>query len=197
MISAIHADAINGLEVSLFGRLANLDPRPITSHALVGLLNKRLAMRVNQVNALHLAERLGIEVHETQSEARDQTAIIELHASGAAGTISVTGTLLGERQPRLVRINNYEVEAVLDGHMLFIRHEDCPSVVGALGGILGQKDIKISWMQFGYPRERAEAIALIGISAPLSERTLAEIEALAPIRRVVQMACHNAIPSST
>ena len=33
--------------------------------------------------------------------------------------------------------------------MLFTRHDDCPGVVGALGGILGRENINISRMQVG------------------------------------------------
>ena len=42
-------------------------------------------------------------------------------------------------------------------------------------------------MQVGIANGKDEAIAVIGISASLSGKTLAEIEALPPIRQVVQM----------
>ena len=100
----------------------------------------------------------------------------------------MAGTLLGERLPRLVRVDNYEVEAVLDGHMLFTRHDDRPGVVGALGGILGRENINISRMQVGIANGTSEAIALIGISESLSEQALAEVQALPAIRQVVQIA---------
>ena len=188
-IAAITPDPITELEVGLFGRAAELDPRPITSQALVGLLDKRLAVPVNQVNAAQLAQRQGIAVRETRSEAtHDYIALVEVRATTASGTTSVAGTLLGERLPRLVRVDDYEVEAVPEGHMLFTRHDDRPGVVGALGSILGRENINISRMQVGNAEGKAEAIALIGISASLSEKALAEIQALPAIRQVVQIA---------
>ena len=173
----------------MFGRAAELDPRPIISQALVGLLDKRLAIPVNQVNAAQLAQRQGIAVREARSEvAHDYLALIEVRATTASrATTNVAGTLLGERLPRLVRVDNYEVEAVPEGHMLFTRHDDRPGVVGALGSILGRENINISRMQVGIADGKNEAIALIGISASLSEKTLAEIETLPAIRQVVQM----------
>jgi D-3-phosphoglycerate dehydrogenase len=186
-VAAITPDPITELEVGLFGRAAELDPRPITSHALVGLLGKRLAVPVNQVNAAHLARRQGIVLRETRSDAtHDYVALVEVRATTAAGTTCVAGTLLGERLPRLVRIDRYDVEAVPEGHMLFTRHNDRPGVVGALGSILGRENINISRMQVGNANDKSEAIALIGISTPLSERALAEIQALTAIRQVVQ-----------
>jgi D-3-phosphoglycerate dehydrogenase len=186
-VAAITPDPITELEVGLFGRAAELDPRPITSHALVGLLGKRLAVNVNQVNAAELAQRQGITVRETRSDAtHDYIALVEVRATTAAGTTSVAGTLLGERLPRLVRINEYDVEAVLQGHMLFTRHDDRPGVVGALGSILGRQNINISRMQVGNASGKSEAIALIGISASLSEGAIAEIQTLPAILQVVQ-----------
>jgi D-3-phosphoglycerate dehydrogenase len=70
--------------------------------------------------------------------------------------------------------------------MLFTRHDDRPGVVGALGSILGRENINISRMQVGNANGKAEAIALIGISTSLSERAIAEIQALPAIRQVVQ-----------
>src|SRR5262249_23180992 len=65
-VAAIALGPIAELEIGLLGRAAELDPRPITSHALVGLLDKRLATTVNQVNAAQLAKRQGIAVRETR-----------------------------------------------------------------------------------------------------------------------------------
>ena len=80
-------------------------------------------------------------MRETRSDAtHDYIALVEVRATTAAGTTSVAGTLLGERLPRLVRIDEYDVEAVPEGHMLFTRHDDRPGVVGALGSILGRRE---------------------------------------------------------
>jgi D-3-phosphoglycerate dehydrogenase / 2-oxoglutarate reductase len=188
-IAAITPEPITELEIGLFGRAAELDPRPIISQALVGLLDKRLAIPVNQVNAAQLAQLQGIAVREARSEvAHDYLALIEVRAiTTSRATTNVAGTLLGERLPRLVRVDDYEVEAVPEGHMLFTRHDDRPGVVGALGSILGRENVNISRMQVGIADGKDEAIALIGISASLSEKTLAEIETLPAIRQVVQM----------
>jgi D-3-phosphoglycerate dehydrogenase len=187
LVAAITLDPITELEVGLFGLAAQLDPRPITSHVLVGLLDKRLERTVNEVNAAQLAQRQGIAVRETRSDAmHDHIALVELRATTAKGTTSVAGTLLGGRLPRLVRIDEYDVEAVPEGHMLFTRHDDRPGVVGALGSILGRENISISRMQVGNANGKSEAIALISISTSLSEKAIAEIRALPAIRRIVQ-----------
>ena len=178
---------ITELVVRLFGRVAELDSRPITAEALVGLLSRRLTGRVNRVNAGHLAKLQGIEVRESRTEnARDFVSLVEVSAVSGDKTTTVAGTLLGERHARLVRIDDYDVEAVPEGHFLFTRHHDQPGVVGALGGILGRENINISRMHVGVGNSGETAIALISISAPLSAAALAEIKALPPIEQAVE-----------
>ena len=188
LIGSITEGPMSELVVRLFGRVAELDSRPITAEALVGLLSKRLAGRVNRVNAAHLAQLQGIAVRESRSEqARDYVSLIEISAVSGGKTTTVAGTLLGERHPRLVRIDDYHVEAVPEGHFLFTRHHDRPGVVGALGGILGRDNINISRMHVGVGDKSAMAIGLIRISAPLSSAAIAEIRAIPSIDQAMEI----------
>lgn len=187
LVGSICEGPISELVVRLFGRVAELDSRPITSEALVGLLSRRMTGRVNRVNAAHLAKLQGIEVRESKTEnARDFVSLVEISAVTDKGPITVAGTLLGERHARLVRIDDYDVEAVLEGHFLFTRHHDQPGVVGALGGILGRENINISRMHVGLGSSDSTAIALVSTSAPLSATAMAEIKALGPIEQAVE-----------
>jgi D-3-phosphoglycerate dehydrogenase len=187
LVAALTDGPISELVVRLFGGVAELDPRPITAEALVGLLNKRLAGPVNRVNAAHLAAAQGIEVRESRSDhARDYVSLVEVSAVTKTATTTVAGTLLGGRLPRLVRVDSYDVEAVPKGHFLFTRHSDQPGVVGALGGILARERINISRMHVGVDGNGGgHAIALISIATPLSDTALAEIQALPAIEQAV------------
>jgi D-3-phosphoglycerate dehydrogenase len=188
LVGSLSEGPISELVVRLFGGVAELDARPITSEALVGLLGKRLAGPVNRVNAAHLARAQGIEVRESRSEhARDYVSLIEISAVTKMATTTVAGTLLGGRLPRLVRIDSYDVEAVPKGHFVFTRHSDQPGVVGALGGILARERINISRMHVGVDGNGSgdRAIALISIAAALPETAFAEIQALPAVEQVV------------
>ena len=188
LLSALVPGPIAELEVALFGRIADVNPRLITGGALTGLLGKRLAMPVNEVNAMTLAQRQGITVREVRSEAaRDYLSLIELRAKTGESQTSVAGTLLGENHPRLVCIDDYHVEAVPEGCLIFTRHDDRPGVVGALGGILGRENINISRMQVGTAEGRSEAIALVGVSSPLPAKALEEVRAIPAIRQAIQI----------
>ena len=187
-MSALVPGPIAELEVALLGRIADVNPRLITGGALTGLLRKRLAIPVNEVNAMTLAQRQGIIVREVRSEAaRDYLSLIELRAKTGESQTSVAGTLLGENHPRLVCIDDYHVEAVPEGCLIFTRHDDRPGVVGALGGILGRENINISRMQVGTAEGRSEAIALVGVSSPLPAKALDEVRAIPAIRQAIQI----------
>lgn len=188
LLSALVDGPIAELEVALFGRIADIDPRLITAGALAGLLGDRLAMPVNEVNATTLAHQQGIAVREVRSEeARDYLSLVELRAKTGETQTSVAGTLLGENHPRLVCIDDYHVEAVLEGCLIFTRHDDRPGVVGALGSILGRENINISRMQVGKAEGRPEAIALIGVSSPLPATAIEEVRAIPAICQVIQI----------
>ncbi len=187
LLASLREGPISELEVHLSGRVAEFDPRPITAEALVGLLSRRLTRRVNRVNASHLAKLQGIEVRESRTEtAHDFVSLVEIAAVFGSTRVTVAGTLLGERHARLVRIDDFDVEAIPEGHFLFTRHHDQPGVVGAIGGILGRENINIHRMHVGVGHSSETAIALIGTSASLSPGALAEIRALPPIEQALE-----------
>ncbi len=188
VIGAIAEGPITELVVRLFGKVAELDPRPITTEALVGLLDLRLAEHVNRVNAAHLAQQQGISIREARSEdLRDYVSLIEIDATTKDKSVRVAGTLLGGSHPRLVRIDDYAVEAEPRGHFLYTRHEDKPGVVGAIGSILGREKINISHMQVGVADNAALAIGLIGISGPLPSAALEEISQIPAIQQAIEI----------
>jgi D-3-phosphoglycerate dehydrogenase len=188
LVAELAGGPISALEVHLHGRAADLDARTITSEAIAGVLGRSLEVNVNEVNAAALAKRQGIAISESRSqEMQDYVSLIELRAKSAKGITTVAGTLLGEKQPRIVQIDDYDVEAVPEGLMLFTRHDDCPGVVGALGAILGREAINISRMQIGTADGKTESIALIGIAKPLKEAALIELRNLPAIKQAVQI----------
>lgn len=189
MLSLMLPAHITQLELSLHGSAAELTAQPLIAEALVGLLQDRLSSPVNRINALNVAKRQGMQISESRSEnTHGYLTLLRLTASSAEGDkVSLAGTLFDERLPRLVRINNYEIEAVLEGHILFFRHYDRPGVVGALGSILGKEGINISRMQLGDERGTDKAVALLQLSRPLNEEVMKRILEIEAITKVDQL----------
>jgi D-3-phosphoglycerate dehydrogenase len=188
LMALMATSPIKQLEVSLHGQIANCDPHPVAVEALVGLLHNSLSIPVNQVNAAHLAKRQGIALTESRSEAtHDYISMVSVKAKFDNEEIIVSGTLLNDKYPRLIQINDYQIEAPLSGNLLITRHSDQPGVVGALGVLLGEEGINISNMQVGVKDGSDEAIAIIGISQLLSESALSAVAAIPAIDKVIQV----------
>jgi len=95
------------------------------------------------VNATFIARERGLEYHESKvSEEADFTSLISLKAEGDGREYLLRGTLFGKKEPRLVQINEYTVEAAPEGIILLIHTEDRPGVIGNIGLTLGQKGDK-------------------------------------------------------
>jgi D-3-phosphoglycerate dehydrogenase / 2-oxoglutarate reductase len=102
-------------------------------------------------------------------------------------TTVVEGALFDHKHPRLVRINDYAIEAILKGHVLITRHKDRPGVVAAITTILANKDINISSMQLGVVNGGSKAVALLAVSIPLDSETMDELIKLEAISKVMQV----------
>lgn len=181
--------ALSELSVGLYGRAAELDPHPIADEALVGLLRDHLSVPVNQVNARYLARRQGINVTQlSSSDSRDYLTVVRLSGTTAAGELRLEGTLFDERQPRLVRVNDFAIESELEGQVVMTRHADRPGVIGAIGALLGREGINITRMQVGIASEdNAQAIAAFGVSNELSEETMDALRGIEAIEKATQV----------
>ena len=188
LLALMSPSAIKQLEISLHGQIASCDSHPVAVEALVGLLQYSLSIPVNQVNAVYLAKRQGIALTESRSEAtHDYISMVSVKAKFDKEDITLSGTLINDKYPRLIQINDYQIEATLSGNLLITRHSDQPGVVGALGILLGEENINISTMQVGVKDGSDEAIAILGISQLLSEDTLNAVADIPAIDKVVQV----------
>ncbi|HKK16005.1 MAG TPA: phosphoglycerate dehydrogenase [Gammaproteobacteria bacterium] len=188
LLASMCPAAITQLQVALLGQVAELNSHTIVTEAIIGLLSEHFSTPVNQVNAHHLARRQGIAVAESRSsESRDYLTLISLTASFDSQDITLAGTLFDERHPRLVRINDYYLEAPLQGNLLITRHIDKPGVIGDIGALLATEQINIATMQVGNNDQSDMAIAIIGISHLLDESTLDKVRNLAAIDKAIQI----------
>lgn len=181
-------EPLTNLQVKLRGRIADLDPAVIATEALAGFLSEIVNASVNQVNARSLAKRQGIELDESRTEeSQGYLSLIEITGRSDSETITLAGTVFDEQHPRLVRINAYEVEAFLEGHILMTRHQDKPGVMGALGTLLGGAGINISRMQLGVVPDTDRAIAVFQTARSPGAAVLQQIQALPAIDKALQI----------
>jgi len=91
----------------------------------------------------------------------------------------VSGTLLGPRmQPRIVEVSGFGVDVVPEKHMLFIRNEDKPGMIGRIGGALGEHGINIGNMAVGRGEPGERAAMLITVDEPVPDGVLESLRAI-------------------
>jgi D-3-phosphoglycerate dehydrogenase len=185
LAAALADGAVSGVEVRYAGEGEDL-LRPITAGALIGLLEFAVgAPAVNVVNALHLARQRGIQVERTRIDAAgDYTSVIELRVQAGASAVRVAGALLGDEHPRLIRIDDFQVDVSPRGQLVVLRNRDVPGVIGRVGTLLGNAGINIG----GYHQARVaaggDALASISVDARLPAAVLDSLRALPEIRSV-------------
>jgi D-3-phosphoglycerate dehydrogenase len=188
VLVGLASQPLQKIEVATFGRVADIGVRPISIAALIGLLSEQTSTPVNRVNAENLAKRQGIALVESVTqESRDYISLIKITGFCSGQTISVSGALLGGRQPRLVCINNFDIEVVPEGTLLFTRHHDKPGVISAISAVLGNANINITRMQVSIADKKQEAMAVISVSEPVDETILQQLADLDPVHKVTQI----------
>jgi D-3-phosphoglycerate dehydrogenase / 2-oxoglutarate reductase len=176
VLTQITRGAIEEVSIEYIGDVSALDTRPLTITILKGMLTPFLSDMVNFVNApIHAKER-NIRVTESlRKEAEDFTNLISIHMKTQEDENLVAGTIFGKKDPRLVRINDFRLEAAPDGHLLLIYNIDTPGTIGAIGTCLGRNRINISMMDVGQVLERGQNIILLRTDTPVPEHVIQQL----------------------
>jgi len=163
-LGGIFASLNDGVPASLIveyqGQLADYDTRILTLAVLKGLLGAGSDEPVSYVNAPQLASERGVEVKETKTAAaHDYVNLITIRG----GDHSLAGSLFGLRaEARLVMVDDHTVDIPPALHMVIVRNENRPGLIGLVGATVGQAGINISDMDVG--RSPAGEAALMVLS---------------------------------
>jgi len=168
---------IDQIEVEYSGDAAALDVAPITVAVLTGMLES-ISDQVNMVNAPVIARERGIKVIESKStRPSDFASAITTRVTGCLERL-VAGAVFHGGQPRIVRIDDFMLEAIPEGPTLLLLNHDRPGVVGHVGTVLGEEGVNISRMQLALVRERGEACMLVNVDSPPSEAVMERLRSL-------------------
>ncbi|MHC1725206.1 MAG: phosphoglycerate dehydrogenase [Syntrophobacteraceae bacterium] len=176
VLTQITRGGIQKVSIEYVGDAASLETQPLTISILKGLLTPILGDMVNFVNVpIHVKER-NIRVTESiRSEAEDYTNLISIQVKTSEGENLVAGTIFGKKEPRMVRINDFRLEAALEGHLLLIYNIDTPGTIGAIGTCLGKHSINISLMDVGQVLERGQNIIFLRTDTPVPSHVIKEL----------------------
>jgi len=163
------------------GEIAALDCAPLTAAAVRGVLAP-MHDAVNLVSALPLARARGVRVAETRStEPTDFASLVSVALGTDRGGMEVAGTVFGRQDPRVVEIDGFRLEAVLEGRLLVFSNFDVPGVIGRIGTLLGKHDINIAGMQLGREKRGGRAVSVVNVDDTIPPQVLHEIRGIKDI----------------
>lgn len=175
----ISEGGVTEVTIEYRGEASTLNTSPLTIAALKGILTPMLQENVNFVNAPFIAKERGIEVRELKSsDAGDYRNMISVQVKSPEKTVTVSGTLFGKKDPRIVKINEFTVEIVPEGNMLLMHNNDRPGVIGNIGTVMGRNNINIARMHFGRKKAGGMAISVVNIDTPAPQSVIQEIREL-------------------
>ena len=168
--------AIEEILIEYHGEVVDYGIKPITISVLKGLLTPFVGETVNFVNAPVMAKERGIKITEsTRAEAEDFASLIALTARSKMEQNYIAGTLFGRKELRIVKLNDFFIEAIPEGHILLVNNYDKPGVIGNIGNALGSRNINIATMQFGRDRMGGHAISLLHLDVSLPPGMVGDI----------------------
>jgi D-3-phosphoglycerate dehydrogenase len=186
--SQIAEGPIDSVNIEYIGEISKLDTTPLLHSVMKGLLYPIMRDEVNYVNAPAIAKDRGIHLTETKVEsAEDFTTQLRIKVRSGQVENLLAGTVFGRFEPRLVRINAFRLEAVPQGHMLFIYNTDRPGVIGAIGTTIGKHDINIARMTVGQEKDRGQNIILLTTDTPVTPACLADVRALPHVASAIPL----------
>jgi D-3-phosphoglycerate dehydrogenase / 2-oxoglutarate reductase len=173
IFTALAGGHFHEVRFSYQGQIADHDTRVLTLAALKGMFSGVVHETVTFVNAPIVAAERGIEVTEEKSAmSRDYVNAIEISAEGAA----VAGTLVGKRnEERLVRVLDFDIDFPPGPFMCFLRYDDRPGVIGAIGTILGRSGVNIADMRVGRQEKGGEALMCLAVDQSITPEVLKDL----------------------
>jgi D-3-phosphoglycerate dehydrogenase len=179
LLSSLARGPVSEVILEYSGSVQEYPMRPLTASFLKGFLESKLSDPVNVVNAHVLARDAGLKVLETRAaDAQDFAALISITLKGRERSRSAAGTLFGKREPRLVRLDEFHLDALPTGDMLIVSNDDRPGMVGRIGTAIGAASVNIAYLSLGRDRSGGQAIAVFNLDSPVPDDLLRQIETI-------------------
>ncbi|MHC5110591.1 MAG: phosphoglycerate dehydrogenase [Planctomycetota bacterium] len=185
LLSVWAQDGVQRIAVTVCGdSLEDLAPT-LSLQAMAAVVGPHLSGRLNLVNAKEQAKRRGISVeHSSRSVAPDRPESILVAVESASGGHEIEGTVLTDRQPRILSIDGYRMEMVPEGSITMIFNDDRPGVIGLVGQMCGEADLNIADMALS--RHGDQALMVLKLDEPMPEQLRESLRALNPPIRSVR-----------
>jgi D-3-phosphoglycerate dehydrogenase len=176
--------AIEEMNVSAEGQIAEHDCSMLTLAALTGILKNTTDEPVSLVNAPDVAKSRGLSIKDARSsDSGEFLSRLTVTATTKQGSVSVSGTALRRNgEVRIIQIDDHVMDVPRSSHFVIVANDDVPGIVGKVGTLLGEANVNIDDMALGRDAHGQHAIMIIATTNAVPETALAELNAAEGIR---------------
>jgi D-3-phosphoglycerate dehydrogenase len=188
-LGSLQAQIINGqlkqVNMTFSGELLHSSSRILSTAVMKGFLSRLRTESVNFVNAPFFFQEMGVIVNETKTGAStNYNNLLEIEFITDKEKRSLSGTVFGNSEMRLVNIDGFYLELKPEGDMIFYSNVDRPGVLSSVGKVLAESDINIAGLSLGRFGKGEKAITAISIDSPADKLTLKKISEIDGVKNV-------------
>ena len=165
----------------------------IKSAVLCGALRELTAIPITYVNAIAVAEELGLKVLVNMTEKTDadsgysNSLSVELEIEGILNmTRIVEGTVFGRNELRITKIDGFSIETPPGENMLLFNNYDVPGTLLKVCDRLAMSGINVANFSLGRKAEGKLAMTALVLDTPCSEQVLDDLKKM-EVKNVLQV----------
>jgi len=173
----LHEGQMGKIEIDYSGEIAQHDVTPLKAAVLGGLLAPISEDHVNVVNVDIISQRRGLQITEKRGPSHEIYAnLITVRVLSKAAATEVSGTLAHDG-PHIVSIDDFWVDIPpSEGYLLLCENKDRPGMVGAVGMLMGEFGVNISFMNVGRHEKRGVALMVLALDETLTPEQIARVQ---------------------
>lgn len=172
------------VQVEYQGPLASHDTRVLTLAAQKGLLSVVTEEPVSYVNAPQLAAERGVEVRSTTASASHEYVNL---VTVRGGRRTVGGTIFGKDQPRIVVLDEHEIELPFARWLLVVRNDNRVGMVALVTSKLAAAGINIVDLHLGRAADLRTAIMALSLDEQVPEAVVDDLSKAPGILEVMAL----------
>jgi D-3-phosphoglycerate dehydrogenase len=178
----LHEGQMDRIEIDYSGEIAQHDVTPLKAAVIGGLLAPVSEDHVNVVNVDIIAQRRGMQITEKRGPSHEIYAnLVRVRIRSKGGGTEVSGTLAHDG-PHIVSIDGFWVDVPpSEGYLLLVENKDRPGMVGAVGTLMGEYGVNISFMNVGRHEKRGTALMVLALDETLTPEQIARVKEIPDI----------------
>ncbi|QOR00841.1 phosphoglycerate dehydrogenase [Campylobacter sp. 2014D-0216] len=167
---------IKAIKLESEGQISEYNGSLLT-FAAVSVLRGILGENINYINAHFVAKDKGVELSSYILPSSGYSNKITIKVLTDNSTLSISGTIFGENEQRIVELNGFDIDFKPKGKMIILNNNDIPGVIANVSGILAKNNVNIADFRLGR-NGFGKALSVILLDTKISKALLEELRAV-------------------